>query len=187
MQFTCLVTAVLVVYGTNTAASPSTAPPAKTAPAHPPAAKLPPTISINFTQTFYPLPDSEIAAMFPNVGIKGNDTTLPTRAVCATGPAENPDTNICDLNSCAAFPICDTCLGLIVDGAGNIAPDTSSTVNPQAICTNSYLFGNSDDGLKDICTDVTGTPYSCFGGCHGYRSCKKCMKVNLPKDQSTTP
>jgi hypothetical protein len=45
--------------------------------------------------------------------------------------------------------VCDTCLGLIVDGAGNIAPDTSSTVNPQAICANSYLFGNSDDGLKD--------------------------------------
>ncbi|PLW05197.1 hypothetical protein PCANC_00966 [Puccinia coronata f. sp. avenae] len=168
MQFIYLATAVLMACGAN--ADASSAPPAA-----PPVA--PPANAAK---------EADVAAMSANdtkVATNGNYSTIPTEVACK-GPAGTVDT-ICDISSCGNHPVCNTCVEMTIEGQDKVK--TGTTVIPQVTCTNNYLFGNSTDPIKNVCTDGNDKTYTCSGGCTGFTSCQMCVSVDDPALQSLTP
>ncbi|PLW21552.1 hypothetical protein PCANC_03988 [Puccinia coronata f. sp. avenae] len=195
MQFIYLATAVLMACGANADASsappaaPPVAPPANAAKgigAAAPAGKLPTVIAAKCTQAYLPFSEADVAAMSANdtkVATNGNYSTIPTEVACK-GPAGTVDT-ICDISSCGNHPVCNTCVEMTIEGQDKVK--TGTTVIPQVTCTNNYLFGNSTDPIKNVCTDGNDKTYTCSGGCTGFTSCQMCVSVDDPALQSLTP
>jgi len=200
MHFAHLATAVLVAYGANaqapastpatagaTAAGAKVAAAGRSATAAPSTGMKQPTlISMNCTQAYLPFSEADVAALTSNdtkVATSRNYSTIPTEAACK-GPAGTPD-GLCDIASCENHPVCKSCVELTITGTDTVK--TGTTIIPQVTCANNYLFGNSSDPIKNVCTDGNDKTYTCTGGCTSFSSCKMCVSINDPALQSVGP
>ncbi|KNZ51596.1 hypothetical protein VP01_3890g3 [Puccinia sorghi] len=189
MHLAHLAAAVLVAYGANAqapAAPPATAAGAKvasagrSATAAPTGMKQPSLIPMNCTQAYLPFSEADVAALSSNdtkVATSGNYSTIPTEAACK-GPAGTAD-GLCDIASCEKHP------ELTITGTDTVK--TGTTIIPQVTCTNNYLFGNSSDPIKNVCTDGNDKTYTCTGGCTSFTSCNMCVSIDDPALQSVGP